>query len=423
MLTRATRYPGPDGEVGTEDDVHNNQTTPFIDQNQTYTSHPSHQVFLREYELRDHDGDPGTPDVPVDTGRLLDGTLPAGGTGGLATWADVSGRPARCSASGSAHLGENQEPTEATTTSRTSPTCRRSTSTPTATSSPARTVSRCCRWRTAPRSRVTRRDPVTTKGAARTNHAFLDDIAHGATPHHRDLSGYDNVALDEHFVTGDGRGNENIGLTSVHHVFHSEHNRMAQAIEDVLDKPENAQLKLAFHGRGRTPTASCSARQDPGRPRGGRLDLRAAAVPGRALPDRDAVPAPRLRGVRPQDPAGHRRDRAQREQLRRHHQPGDRRRVRPRRLPVRPLDAHRGHRAPATRSPRGRGRQPAGRLPQPADVRQRRNADPRAGGRRGDQRHDQPGRRTDRRARHRHPAQRPARPAARPRDHQHGPRP
>ena len=34
----------PDG------DAHNNQTTPFVDQNQTYTSHPSHQVFLREYD-------------------------------------------------------------------------------------------------------------------------------------------------------------------------------------------------------------------------------------------------------------------------------------------------------------------------------------------------------------------------------------
>ena len=29
-----------------------NQTTPFVDQSQTYTSHPSHQVFLREYDAR-----------------------------------------------------------------------------------------------------------------------------------------------------------------------------------------------------------------------------------------------------------------------------------------------------------------------------------------------------------------------------------
>jgi hypothetical protein len=53
VLTRATDQavlPGPDGVVGTSDDIHQNinTTTPFVDQNQTYTSHPSHQVFLRE---------------------------------------------------------------------------------------------------------------------------------------------------------------------------------------------------------------------------------------------------------------------------------------------------------------------------------------------------------------------------------------
>ena len=40
-------------------------TSPFVDQNQTYTSHPSHQVFLRAYEL-DADGE------PVATGKLID---------------------------------------------------------------------------------------------------------------------------------------------------------------------------------------------------------------------------------------------------------------------------------------------------------------------------------------------------------------
>ena len=79
VLTRATNQPGPDGIVGTADDVHEhtNQTTPFIDQNQTYTSHPSHQVFLREYAL-DASG------KPVATGALLDH---AGG--GLPTWGDI----------------------------------------------------------------------------------------------------------------------------------------------------------------------------------------------------------------------------------------------------------------------------------------------------------------------------------------------
>ena len=56
MLTRATNtlvHAGADTILVTSDDIHrhNNKTTPFVDQNQTYTSHASHQVFLREYEL------------------------------------------------------------------------------------------------------------------------------------------------------------------------------------------------------------------------------------------------------------------------------------------------------------------------------------------------------------------------------------
>ena len=40
---------------------------------------------------------------------------------------------------------------------------------------------------------------------------------------------YDDELLDRHFITGDGRGNENIGLTTDHHIFHSEHNRQVDA--------------------------------------------------------------------------------------------------------------------------------------------------------------------------------------------------
>ncbi len=51
--TRAQDLPGPDGILGTADDVHQytNQDTPFIDQSQTYASDPSHQAFLREYTI------------------------------------------------------------------------------------------------------------------------------------------------------------------------------------------------------------------------------------------------------------------------------------------------------------------------------------------------------------------------------------
>jgi hypothetical protein len=70
VVTRATL---------TEDGEAVNKVTPFVDQNQTYTSHPSHQVFLREYVL--------VEGRPVATGRLLNGNEESGG--GLATWADV----------------------------------------------------------------------------------------------------------------------------------------------------------------------------------------------------------------------------------------------------------------------------------------------------------------------------------------------
>lgn len=75
------------------------------------------------------------------------------------------------------------------------------------------------------------------------NHALLDDIANGASPRSRTgalltpdadniaggtpLAGtYDNELLDAHFIAGDGRANENFGLTTIHSVFHAEHNRV-----------------------------------------------------------------------------------------------------------------------------------------------------------------------------------------------------
>src|SRR5499433_4214576 len=92
--TRATMLPGPDGILGTADDIHEQQntTTPFVDQNQTYTSSPSHQVFLREYQF-DANG------RPADTGKLIENrSAGADGVfytaddvrlGGMSTWAVV----------------------------------------------------------------------------------------------------------------------------------------------------------------------------------------------------------------------------------------------------------------------------------------------------------------------------------------------
>ncbi|HMC70405.1 MAG TPA: hypothetical protein VKJ07_14720, partial [Mycobacteriales bacterium] len=76
VLTRAQNQPGPDGVLGDDpstpnvdesaDDIQNanNTDTPWVDQSQTYTSHSSHQVFLREYVLN-------SQNRPVSTGMLL----------------------------------------------------------------------------------------------------------------------------------------------------------------------------------------------------------------------------------------------------------------------------------------------------------------------------------------------------------------
>src|SRR4051794_9176299 len=89
VLTRAKNQPGPDGNLGTADDIKDaaNTDSPWVDQSQTYTSHASHQAFLREYELVNN--------RPVATGKLLGGpTAAAGVDAGMATWATTKAQAA-----------------------------------------------------------------------------------------------------------------------------------------------------------------------------------------------------------------------------------------------------------------------------------------------------------------------------------------
>ena len=87
VLTRGTlidRTAGADGIVGTSDDQFHESTnaiTPPVDQSQTYSSHPSHQVFLREYVL-------GADNQIHSTGRMLDHVSPDG-SHHMPTWGDV----------------------------------------------------------------------------------------------------------------------------------------------------------------------------------------------------------------------------------------------------------------------------------------------------------------------------------------------
>ncbi|UUZ64942.1 hypothetical protein LP417_09440 [Polaromonas sp. P1-6] len=248
VLTRATNLPGADGILGTADDIHEhvNQTTPFVDQNQTYTSHPSHQVFLRAYEFNAA-GD------PVATGRLITnrnlgadgrfGTADDVELGGMATWGVVKAQARdllgiqlddldaldlpllATDAFGQFIRGANGFPQLVTSTGLVE-------------GNPAA--------------------PVDASLAIRTGHPFLADIAHFANP----VSGatptgpgvltpltpdadsvvgntpgagfYDDELLDAHFMAGDGRVNENIALTAVHHVFHAEHNRLVEHTKAVI---------------------------------------------------------------------------------------------------------------------------------------------------------------------------------------------
>ena len=63
---------------------------------------------------------------------------------------------------------------------------------------------------------------------------------------------YDDELLDAHYIAGDGRVNENIGLTTVHAIFHSEHNRLVdQTKETVLEdgRPRVPQRMAATPGQ------------------------------------------------------------------------------------------------------------------------------------------------------------------------------
>jgi Ca2+-binding RTX toxin-like protein len=235
VVTRAT-------PVGGENEARNT-TTPFVDQNQTYTSHASHQVFLREYELNEEGS-------PVSTGRLLNGA-----TGGLPTWGDVKAQAREM-------LGINLTDADVTAVPllRTDPYGRLILDEVTGFAQVVTGLGPDGIPNTADDITIsgTPGSPVSLTTAIRTHSAFLDDIAHNAVPgtvydadgnpqttatlvveaDSDDVAGnaigtdfrgrkiaYDDELLDAHFVTGDGRGNENIGLTAVHHIFHSEHNR------------------------------------------------------------------------------------------------------------------------------------------------------------------------------------------------------
>jgi Ca2+-binding RTX toxin-like protein len=261
VLTRATNQPGPDRVLGTSDDVQDarNTDTPWVDNSQTYTSHPSHQVFLREYA-------DNQSSHPVPTGRMLGG-LAAGqtyagspdGTTGMATWASVKRQSALLLGIQLVDLDALDVPMLATDPyGRFIP-------------GPARGLPQFVTAHglvEADRAANGGRGTLVPADVRHMDTPFLTDIAHNADPSPQDsdhnpgtppvapvpdsnstpsadfasqpAGTYDDEMLGAHFVCGDGRCNENIALSAIHQVFESEHNRLVVDIKNVLANDTSA---------------------------------------------------------------------------------------------------------------------------------------------------------------------------------------
>ncbi|HKD28759.1 MAG TPA: peroxidase family protein [Xanthobacteraceae bacterium] len=260
--TRATMLPGPDGVLGTADDIHDNlnTTTPFVDQNQTYTSHPSHQVFLRAYAIDALDGQPHA------TGKLLEnrnlgpdghfGTADDVPIGGMSTWAVVKAQARDLLGINLTDKDFDNVPLLATDPYGNY--IRGAHGLPQVVMHTAGTDGI---FGTADDGTTlvegNRAAPIDLTHAVRTGHQFLIDVAHNAVPvvnaagvlqpdadtiagnaQPTDALGnnltYDDELLNAHYIAGDGRVNENIGLTSVHAIFHSEHNRLVDQVKQTI---------------------------------------------------------------------------------------------------------------------------------------------------------------------------------------------
>lgn len=230
-----------------------NLTTPWIDQSQTYGSHPSQNVFLREYSF----GNTASTRA-VATGRLLDESS----AGGMPTWKVVKAQAKKLGILLSDY-DVNSVPVIATN--------QYGKFIPGANGYPIMLFTNSDHssfmWQEGNAAGL-ETSIGTTWTAVSTGHPFLNDTTAAAVPYGigQSCSGkklspdsdsimnfaaaspncntYDDETLDAHLIAGDGRINENIGLSAVHNIFHAEHNLLVQDIEDMLNN--NPVIPVAF---------------------------------------------------------------------------------------------------------------------------------------------------------------------------------
>jgi Ca2+-binding RTX toxin-like protein len=196
----------PDGSLMTGvDPIYKNNTGLLIDQSQTYGSHESVNALLREYTST------GAP-----TGRIMTGNtavLNDGDPGndaqatGLATWADIKINALRVG------IALTDADIHNAPTLRVDPTGKLL-FTPDGVGSNWTTASIVIGPQAADDPFMRNADGT----VMRTNQDMLIDF----NP---------SISLDLHYITGDGRANENFMLTAVHHVFHEEHNFQLENIK------------------------------------------------------------------------------------------------------------------------------------------------------------------------------------------------
>jgi hypothetical protein len=234
-----------------------NTDTPFVDQSQTYTSHASHQVFLREYTLVDN--------KPMSTGKFLSESGDTAGT--LATWASIKQQAAdklglalqdqdihnipmlATDPYGNFLPGPNGLPQFVTATGLVEGNLTAAVPTP----------SNVTRIETAFLNDLAPSSDPGAPGSTKSPDGDSTAQDHFAQP---SATEYDDELLDQHFICGDGRCNENIALTAVHQVFHSEHDRLAAEF-DTETLLANLSLRTSYQA---TNCPVGCATNDPGQP-------------------------------------------------------------------------------------------------------------------------------------------------------------